>query len=230
MSASDGATTSVEPIAVGSIGRARAAPAGGRRPRRSSTRSRRRCGVARQRPTSRRACGGGLRSHSRNVSCGSHADTTIGAVISVPSSSVDAAHGLAVARDRRRPALPCAPSPPKPSNAARSAAGTMPLPPTGRPTRADVAHRVRQRAEPGAGQLGARCPTPSARSPRPGPSSASLRKNWRSTSAALRRLQRSSVRHAAAVVADARLRVRPPADGGSFGRVEDQPHGRAAPP
>ena len=45
------------------------------------------CGTSAQRRTRSRALAGGFFSQRRNVSCGLHADTTIGASISVPSTS-----------------------------------------------------------------------------------------------------------------------------------------------
>ena len=65
--------------------------------------------------------------------CGSHADTTVRAVISLPSSTTTpatpfAAQSIAVTRELVRTFPPAA------SNAASKATGTMPLPPTGRPT------------------------------------------------------------------------------------------------
>src|SRR5262245_3880783 len=137
------------------------------------------------------AAAGGLRSQSTNVRRASHADTTIGAVISVPSVSVTAATPSA---PHTIPAtgLDVRSTPPWWVKAAARASVRRPLPPTGRPTWDTwrIAYGSAPRPVPEDSGL-----TPQTTGPetRPGPSMASVVKKERITDAALRRLHLNTV-------------------------------------
>ena len=138
--------------------------------------------------------------------------TTRGASITVPSASStprtwSPSHTMPVTRAPERSV------PPAPMNAPRMLAGTAPLPPTGRPTLSGVLHRVGERAE--AGVRGERRQPPHrGTGGHCGAHHDLAEKNERSTSAAVRRLQRSIVAAPRARRAARRLRT-PPAVGGS---------------
>ena len=110
---------------------------------------------------------------STNVARGSQAETTRGAVDHGAVGELDAPHALALAEDggdARAGAHACRP---RPRTRRARASGTAPLPPTGRPTVADVLHGVgRARRGPCRACTG-RAPTrpgrprPRAPSPRP---------------------------------------------------------------
>ena len=182
-------------------------------PRRASIRSRRRGAHPPTAGSGRVPPPEDASSQRRKVSCGLQADTTVARRHQRAVVEADPAHGVARAADLDHPC-------PRPERAAgrlerRRAAcrghghcHRRDARPWRRGASRGSAHRDRNR------RTRARCPTPSDPVIAPGPRMISLSKNSRSTSAALRRLQRRRAGVPASLRRSASL-VSPTTDGGS---------------
>ena len=158
--------------------------------------------------------------------CGSHAETTTGAVISVPSRRATPLARVP-SQSTASTVLSVRSSPPWWVKAARNASVSAPLPPAGRPTPPTWRIAYDSAPSPVPGRSGL---TPHTIGPatRPVPSRASWEKNERMTDAALRRLQRSTV-DAPDIRRRTATRVNPAAVGGSVAAARiSSAAGRAA--